>query len=64
MRLRNAGQPRLRPLAWDAEKAKGDVVAQGKTDLVAVLYIVGGMPAIVLVIVLLFIAVRLFGIPA
>jgi hypothetical protein len=37
---------------------------RGKTDLVSVLYIVGGIPAIVAYVVLAFILARLFNFPA
>lgn len=38
--------------------------SEGKVDLVSVLYIVGGIPALVGFLILLFTLVHLFGIPA
>lgn len=37
---------------------------RGRADVVALLYVIGGIPAMVAFFVLLFVAVKLFGIPA
>ena len=44
--------------------ARGDETPKGKVDLVAVLYILGGIPAIVAYIVLSFILARFLNFPA
>lgn len=47
------------------EEQRSEASGQGKVDLVSILYVLGGVPAIVAFLVILFVLVRLFpSIPA
>ena len=48
----------------DSNVREGDAAPKGKVDLVSVLYILGGIPAIVAYIVLSFILARFLNFPA